>query len=219
MKRIPLLASLFLSCLLLFTPVSHSQSPFDGCKAEGLGKKTRNNPAGNLPDRFKELNRLKNRDTAPRARDIDESITLTEILKPENDGEFENSQGAEITGYVAYVYWGEKRESVNCSREDLRDIHIAIVCHPKYREDKSQWMFAEITPRFQDRLGDNDSLQYLETKWVRLRGWMFYDAQHKGNARTVNPRGKAIWRATPWEIHPLTSFAVLDGAPRGDLCP
>ena len=212
-----LLGLTILVCLI--SSISYSQRPraFDGCPPEGKGKRTEKNPTGSLSQFFVNLNLLKNRHQTP--SHIDRSITLTEILKPANNDKFTNSQGAEITGYVAYVYLGEPGESCNCSRTDLQDIHIAIVCKPTYRDDKTRWMFVEVTPRFQEMLGNNDSLQVLEGKWVKFKGWMFYDAQHKGNARIVNPRGRAIWRATPWEIHPVTEITRTSAPAGNSLCP
>jgi hypothetical protein len=214
--RIRFLTLVVVTCLL-FSPV-YSQRPraFDGCPPQGLGKKTPRNPTGQLSQFFIDLNLLKNRDSAPGR--IDRSITLAEILKSANDDKFDNSQGAEITGYVAYVYPGEAGESCNCSRTDLRDIHIAIVCSPRHRDDKTRWMFVEVTPRFQRSLGTSESLQVLEGTWVKFKGWMFYDAQHKGNAKTVNPRGKAIWRATPWEIHPVTEISRTNVPNGNSVC-
>ena len=120
MKRLFVLS--IVVCLL--STISYSQRPtaFRGCPAEGRGK------SGTLSQFFVTLNLFKNRDQPPPR--IDRSITLTEILKPANNDKFTNFQGAEITGYVAYVYWGELGESSNCSRRDLADVHIAIVCNP-----------------------------------------------------------------------------------------
>lgn len=215
MKRIILFISIILVSLVLVAPLGHAQSPFDGCKAEGLGKKTKTNPTGKLSQRFKDLNVEKNRDDAPKPSEINKSITLEKILDPRNDGKFDNSEGATITGFVPYVVPGESQESCNCSRKDIRDIHIYVVSDEKYKDDKRHWVIVEISPKWQKKLGkDFKTVQdELQGKWVTFTGWMFYDAQHTGNAVNTKPKGKSLWRATVWEIHPVTSYKVLDGHP------
>jgi hypothetical protein len=46
-------------------------------------------------------------------------------------------------------------------------------------------------------------------KWVKVRGWMMFDAQHANAAENTNPGGQHNWRATAWEIHPVTSIKVV----------
>jgi hypothetical protein len=212
MKRIVLSISISLIFFILLAPPGHSQSSFDGCKAEGLGKKTKTHPTGKLSQRFIDLNLDKNRDDAPKRSELDGSITLEKILDPRNDAKFENSQGATITGFVPYVVPGEAQESCNCSRKDIRDIHIYVVSDEKYKDDKRHWMIVEISPRWQKKLGKDLKTVRAEIQgeWVTFTGWMFYDAQHTGNAVNTNPRGKALWRATAWEIHPVTSYKVVN---------
>ena len=45
-------------------------------------------------------------------------------------------------------------------------------------------------------------------KWVKVRGWLLFDVEHVGNASHTNPGGSKIWRATVWEIHPITSIEL-----------
>lgn len=213
-KRI-IFTSIFISCLFLLAPPFHAQSKFDGCNAEGLGKKTKKNPTGKLTQRFKDLNIDKNRDDAPKQSEIDKSITLESILDPHNDDKFDNSEGASITGFVPYVVQGEAQESCNCSRKDIRDIHIYVVNDKKFKDNKRHWVIVEISPRWQKELGKDFKTvkAELQGKWVTFTGWMFYDAQHTGNAVNTKPKGKSLWRATAWEIHPVTSYKVLSGHP------
>ena len=49
----------------------------------------------------------------------------------------------------------------------------------------------------------------LRGRKVTFTGWLFFDAQHSPSARNTNPRGTHNWRATCWEIHPVTEMAVL----------
>ncbi len=114
MKRHILLSAPILLGLCLLVPFTYSQSAFKGCKAEGTAKSAKN----------KAQNRLKNRDDAP--TEIDESVTLAELLKKANNDKFDPDQGVEITGYVVDVTPGGKKETCNCGRKDLQDIHIDV---------------------------------------------------------------------------------------------
>src|SRR5207253_3172683 len=57
----------------------------------------------------------------------------------------------------------------------------------------------------------------LPNHWVEVTGWLMFDFEHMDNA--VNSRsplakpGEIVWRATCWELHPVTRFKVLDGPP------
>jgi len=79
-KRIILLV--FLTAILLLSTTLYSQTPFNGCKAQGEVKKTAANPTSKLPTCQKELNVEKNRAEAPTASQVDTSITINNILNP-----------------------------------------------------------------------------------------------------------------------------------------
>ena len=59
-----------------------------------------------------------------------------------------------------------------------------------------------------------DLIERYQGKWVRITGWMFYDKFHESGADTTDPgdqRGESPnWRATAWEIHPITSIELID---------
>lgn len=187
---------------------SQAQKAFDGCPAIGNGKATKTNPDGALSVPKQDLNKKKNRDDPPTK--ITSSITLEQIMKPSNNEKFQETQGASIVGFVAHVKAGEPEETCNCARADIKDIHIEVVLKESDREKSSKYMVVEISPRWQEKLGDLKSVKaQLEGHWVRFTGWMLYDYIHKSNAKNTNPTGKAIWRATAWEIHPVTSFKVV----------
>lgn len=205
MKR-SLTVILFLS--LLSPLYAQNPKPFKGCPPEGNGKPTKKNPTGKLSKAKEDLNLLKNRDAEPSS--IDDSVTLAAIMKASNDGEFEPTQGVSIVGFVAKVKAGEPQETCNCARTDLADIHIDIVLKEADAKTSSKYMIVEISPRFQDKLGNLAAVKKaLEGKWVKFTGWMMYDVVHKANAKNTNPKGKAIWRATAWEVHPVTAFDVV----------
>jgi hypothetical protein len=194
--------------LLVFSSTSFAQKPFDGCAATGNGKPTAKNPTGELkPDR-QALNKLKNRDTAPKT--INKTVTLEKIMKPANDTFFTPTQGVSIVGYVAKVKAGEPQETCNCARKDMADIHIDIVLKESDKNKSSKYMIVEISPRWQSKLGDLATVRSkIQGRWVQFTGWMLYDYIHKVNAKNSNPKGNAIWRATAWEVHPVTSFKVV----------
>jgi hypothetical protein len=50
-------------------------------------------------------------------------------------------------------------------------------------------------------------------KWVEVVGWMMFDTMHVDEAENTNPGGDGNWRATGWEIHPVTAMRVLPGLP------
>jgi hypothetical protein len=196
--------------LLVLVGSLYAQKPasFKGCAPEGSGKPTKANPAGSLSKSKQELNLLKNRDAGPTS--IDSSVTLAAIMTRANDSKFKNDEGASIIGYVAHVKAGEPQETCNCARTDIADIHIDVVLNKKDAATSSKYMIVEITPRYQDKLGALDRVKAaIEGHWVKFTGWMMNDIVHRMNAKNTNPKGKAIWRATSWEIHPVTAFEVV----------
>lgn len=195
--------------LLVLVGSLYAQKPasFKGCAPEGSGKPTKANPTGTLSQSKQDLNLLKNRDVDPTT--IDSSVTLAAIMTPANDSKFKNDEGASITGYVAHVKPGEPQETCNCARTDIADIHIDVVLNKKDAATSSKYMIVEITPRYQDKLGNLDKVKAaIEGHWVKFTGWMMNDIVHRMNAKNTNPTGKAIWRATSWEIHPVTAFEL-----------
>ena len=196
--------------LLIFVGPLYAQkpAPFKGCKPEGNGKPTKTNPTGKLSKAKEDLNLLKNRDTDPTS--LDESVTLAAIMNPANDSKFTNDEGVSITAFVADVKAGEPQETCNCARKDIADIHIDVVLKEADKTKSSKYMIVEINPRYQEKLGSLATVKAaLKGQWVKFTGWMFYDVVHKSNAKNTNPKGKAIWRATAWEVHPVTAFDVV----------
>lgn len=207
MKRVFSLAP-FLCLIFSISAYSQKPPPFDGCQPEGSGKVTAQNPQGTLSPPKQALNLLKNRNKAPAL--IDHTITLERIMKPSEDKKFKDTEGAQIVGFVAKVKAGEPKETCNCSRDDIADIHIDVVLKEADKKTSSKFMIVEITPRFQDKLGDLASVKAaIEGQWVQFTGWMMDDVVHKANAKNSNPNGKAIWRATSWELHPVTALKVV----------
>lgn len=153
------------------------------------------------------LDTLKNRDDTPTA--INPAITLELMLDPGNDlARFKHGDAATITGFVAKVVPGGL-ESCNCHAKDmaLRDTHIVLVAAMVDAKKSHRHVIVEVTPVFHDQVGSTDDLRKLVGKRVTITGWMFFDGQHKQNAFNTEPNGTNIWRATAWEIHPVTSIS------------
>lgn len=176
---------------------------------------------------FRDLNVLKNRDDAATSP---QEVTVAEIRKASNnEGHFDPSQQVWVRGYVASLDKGGFQESCNCGRTDLRDIHINIVASESERNDKTKFVVVEITPRWQEKFGMDDSdydamledvKSQIRHRWVKFEGWMLYDIAHvteskstakKGTPVCTDKKGEpkpCIWRATPWEVHPVTKYTV-----------
>jgi hypothetical protein len=167
---------------------------------------------------LQELNRLKNRTNLPAADDIDTNITLETILSPGYDRDrFSSAKAAEVTGYVYKVKSGEK-ETCNCDSEDPDnwDTHIELVLDEHHLKARSR-IIIEITPRMRQMMaakGIDWSTETLKStltgRWVKVEGWLLFDFEHERQSENTNPAGKRNWRATAWEIHPITSIEVAD---------
>jgi hypothetical protein len=167
----------------------------------------------------KVLNPLKRRMTTPKDSDIDTKMSLSAILAPgEDKARWDQKKAGVVSGYVTDVKVGGI-ESVNCHTKDAlyRDTHIEVVLNPGDGEDK--YLIVEVTPQWREVM-QKDGVDWTTTslrkslkgRWVRFTGWLFYDAEH-ANAAT-NSGGKAhIWRATVWELHPITKIEVLPAKP------
>ena len=126
-------------------------------------------------------------------------------------------KAARIKGYVYEVKSGGI-ETCNCKeREELdKDTHIELVADPM-QTGKLQRMIVEITPRMRDIMehkGVDWSTEGLRDRllgrWVEVEGWLLFDDEHEMNAENTNPGHPRNWRATAWEIHPITSIKVID---------
>ena len=202
--------------VVLSSQVTNGQSPcsrgtrYRNCKACGAATGTK----------AQTLNVQKNRDakaTHP------QRITVEEIRDPDNDGKFKPSNQVWVTGYVAAVGPGGSRESCNCKRSNLRDVHINIVADPQEAGDETKYVVVEFTPRWEKKFNFDDSdynamLQAvkdeIEHKWVRFEGWMLYDYFHAAASESIHPGKAGNWRATPWEVHPVTAYSVATGPPQ-----
>lgn len=162
------------------------------------------------------LNRLKNRVAAPVARDIDSTVTLGALLAPGDDrGRWSERLAATVVGYVRDVKVGGV-ETVNCFAKtpDHRGTHIELVTDPA---DGGQLpLIVEVTPWWRrpaasrGRNWSTDSLRaLLRGRWVRVTGWLLFDTEHTRQAENTAPGRVGNWRATAWELHPVTGIEVV----------
>ncbi|MBI3654124.1 MAG: hypothetical protein HY231_24090 [Acidobacteria bacterium] len=205
--------ALLLIAMLL--QVAHAQAPcsqgtaYKGCKACGSAHSLKG----------QQLDVLKNRDH--KATDV-QDLQVKDMRKLANNTKFNSDMQVRVTGFVASVVPGGKQENCNCSRNDLQDIHINIVATPQERNNQRRYVIVEFTPRWQEKFGlDNNDYpamikavrQQIEGRWVTFEGWMLYDYFHAGQSVSTAPDNPKDWRATPWEVHPITKYTVLPGPP------
>lgn len=158
------------------------------------------------------LHRLKNRTALPQNSDFDPNVTLESLLQPGNDqARWSTSRAGKIEGYVVSV--GEAGvELANCYVR--RDIHINIA--RSQDAPVTEQVVMEVTPPMLDwarSRGWDWSAGTLERqlvgRWCRFEGWLFYDITHAGESENIAPGRSGNWRATAWEIHPITKFEII----------
>ena len=44
--------------------------------------------------------------------------------------------------------------------------------------------------------------------WYSFEGWLLYDTHHAAESENNAPGHPDNWRATAWEIHPITNFEI-----------
>ena len=176
-------------------------------------------PAGTAESaKMKALNRLKNREVAPDEDEIDPEVSLAAILAPgQDDRRFDPHKGAQLTAFVVDVKSGGK-ETCNCDETNPTDIdtHIEVSLAPGAAP--TERVIVEVTPRIRKQMGPLWTTEALaesfKGKWVRITGWMLFDFVHAHQAENTNPGGDGNWRATCWEVHPVTSIETVP-APEG----
>ena len=158
--------------------------------------------------RARDLHRLKNRTSLPTATDFDSTITLDAILQPGDDtNRWSNNRAARIQGEVIDVAYA-RPEATNCFNPCRRDIHIALAT--RKGAAKTEEMVVEVTPNFQTAAWSEETLQsQLVGHWCEFEGWMYFDAGHAEESENIFPHKLGNWRATAWEIHPVTRIAVI----------
>jgi hypothetical protein len=148
------------------------------------------------------------------------------MVAPAQDGDedrFDEEKAATIQGYVIDVKTSTTPESCNCDATDPvdQDTHIEIGLSPD--APPNQRVIVEITPRLRKSMVPSEDWstealqQRLTGNWVQFTGWMLFDYFHAKKSENTHPGNPSNWRATAWEIHPVTSLTVLTAAPPGAL--
>ncbi len=202
MKRIAVLLAGVLFCR------SAGADIFNNCPSEGDARIAA----------VRALNRLKNREDTPLPQQINRAVTLAALLQPGDDrSRWKVKDAAEIVGYVWDVLPGGI-ESCNCHARDLpdRDTHIELVIDPMSGSAATRRVIVEVIPRTRAMLAAQHvdwSTRALRDRfkgrWVRVQGWLLFDTEHMGEAENTAPGRPRNWRATAWEIHPVTSLEVV----------
>src|SRR5829696_7523157 len=167
-----------------------------------------------LTTRARNLHRLKNRTAFPQAADFDSRVTLEALLQPGDDiNRWSTDRAARIQGEVIDVEYAGA-EATNCFSPCRRDIHILVAT----RKDaaKNEQVVVEVTPNLQDwatKQGIDWSEQTLHSQlvghWCEFEGWLYFDVGHAEEAENTAPNNPENWRATAWEVHPVTKITVI----------
>lgn len=157
---------------------------------------------------------LKNRTAGPGPGDFDESVSLDALLQPGDDrARWSEERAAVIQGYVVGVRRGGI-EAANCYSLTSRDTHIYVA--KSLNSPPRERVVVEVTPAIREwagRRGLDWSESALESSltghWCRIEGWMLFDREHAQESENLSPASGRSWRATAWEIHPVTAITVL----------
>lgn len=174
------------------------------CPSAGIG----------LTSRVRNLHRLKNRTALPQAADFDSRITLDQLLQPGDDSNrWSTNSAARIQGYVIDVAYAGS-EAANCFSPTRRDIHILVA--KRKEAGKNEHVVLEVTPKLHDwavQRGMDWSEQTLQAqlvgRWCEFEGWLYFDVGHAEESENIAPNNPTNWRATAWEIHPITKITVI----------
>jgi hypothetical protein len=167
-----------------------------------------------LTSRARYLHRMKNRTTIPQAGDFDPRVTLDALLQPGDDtSRWSNDHAARVQGQVIDVGYA-RPEATNCFNPCRRDIHILIARHAG--ATKTEQVVVEVTPNFREwaaQKGIDWSAETLKAQlvnhWCEFEGWLYFDLGHGEESENIHPQRPDNWRATAWEIHPVTQITVI----------
>jgi hypothetical protein len=160
------------------------------------------------------LHRLKNRTSIPQPSDFDPKVTLDALLQPGDDtNRWSTGRAARIQGQVVDVAYA-RPEATNCYSPCRRDIHIVIA--QRDGAPQMEQVIVEVTPNIRDWAGSKgidwtpETLRnQLVKHWCEFEGWLYFDEGHEKESENGSPQQPDNWRATAWEIHPVTRITVL----------
>ena len=167
-----------------------------------------------LTRRARHLHELKNRTMFPNVSDFDSRVTLDALLQTGDDSNrWSTNRAAKIQVEVVDVAYA-RPEATNCFNPCRRDIHI-LVAKRKDVQKKEQ-VVLEVTPNLRDwasKQAIDWSEQTLKSQlighWCEFEGWLYFDVDHAKESENTFPNKANNWRATAWEIHPVTSIRVI----------
>jgi len=163
-----------------------------------------------LTARARNLHRLKNRTALPQPADFDPRVTLDALLQPGDDSSrWSNDRAARVQGLVIDVGYA-RPEATNCFNPCRRDIHILIAKHSGAA--KTEQVVVEVTPNWQEQRSDWTAAtlrEQLVGHWCEFEGWLYFDLGHGEESENIHPQQSGNWRATAWEIHPVTKITVI----------
>jgi len=167
-----------------------------------------------LTSKARTLHRLKNRTGIPLDSDFDSGVNLTEVLAPGDDSSrWSTQRAARIEAYVIDIAYA-RPEATNCYLPCRRDIHIHVA--NRQGAPKNEQVVLEVTPNLQEgaaRQGWDWSETSLRAQllghWCEFEGWLYFDVGHAEESENTAPHNPNNWRATAWEIHPVTKFRII----------
>jgi len=191
--RIFLVVTVLLTCLIVLWLILAIN-----CPSAGIA----------LTSRARHLHRLKNRTSLPKATDFDSRITLDALLQPGDDtNRWSTDRAGRIQGEVIDVAYAGP-EATNCFSPCRRDIHILIATRKE--ATKSEHVVVEVTPNLRAINWSEETLQkQLVGHWCEFEGWLYFDVGHAEESENISPGKADNWRATAWEIHPITKITVI----------
>jgi len=160
-----------------------------------------------LTTRARDLHRLKNRTSFPQATDFDPRITLDALLQPGDDtNRWSNTRAARIQGEVIDVAYA-RPEATNCFNPCRRDIHMLVAA--RNGAAKTELVVVEVTPNLSIGSSEETLQNQLVGHWCEFEGWLYFDVGHAEESENISPGKPDNWRATAWEIHPVTRIAII----------
>ena len=199
----------------LFSLLSSCSNGQDTISLDGINCDIHGDANPNRPEY--RLNEFKNRYNFPVKSDYDAGITLNDLISSGDENQFPIDKAVILTGYVFNVKMGGV-ETCNCKTKDerYRDTHIELTPDDQHTGAEYR-VIVEVTPRIRTIMavkGIDWSTEELKSTLighkVKIAGWLFYDEEHKAQAFATNPEGERNWRASCWEVHPITYIKLLD---------
>jgi hypothetical protein len=131
----------------------------------------------------------KSRHATPIPAQIDQAATLPALLAKTTPDAWSTDKAARVEGVIVQV-----------ESEADGDTHI-VLAPPGEEKNTARWLIAEVSKDLRAHHKDlaTEKLKSLRGRKVVVTGWLYYEP----DGESEDPRG------TRWEIHPVTSIAVL----------